>query len=203
MIGKVDRQFWKKDKIVIGFDEAGRGPIAGDMFFSLVELYPLEQFPFELKDSKKYKDDKRFKTEDEINNLKLIKNSFTGSVPVSDIITGSNLNYLLHNAVCSGLMCMMDGTDMHDIMLLVDGNQYIKNINKSLQFIQPKLDENSWSCAVASILAKNSQVRAMQDLDKKYPEYGFISHKGYGTKKHYEAIKKHGTCEVHRTGWIK
>jgi len=203
MIGEVDRRFWNREKMVVGFDEAGRGPIAGDMFFSLVELYPLKDFPFELKDSKKYSDKKRFKIEEDIRNLGLIKKSFVGTVPVTDINAGSNLNSLLHNAVFNGLMCMLNGINMHNVMLLVDGNQQIRNMNYSLQFVQPKLDENSWSCAVASILAKNSQVRVMHDLDKKYPEYGFTSHKGYGTKKHYEAIRKYGTCEVHRVGWIK
>jgi len=203
MIGDIDKQYWAKGKSVVGFDEAGRGPIAGDMFLSLVELYPLEEFPFELKDSKGYKDNKRLEIEQKIIEANVVKNYTLSSVTVEEINTGMNLNRLLHHAVCNKIMQLIaGGLQMQNMILLVDGNQPIKGLQDSLQHVQPKLDTLSWSCAVASIFAKNAQVRSMHELDKKYPEYGFTSHKGYAKEKHYEAIKTYGTCEAHRVGWI-
>ncbi|MBR2397449.1 MAG: ribonuclease HII, partial [Clostridia bacterium] len=63
-------------------------------------------------------------------------------------------------------------------------------------------DALSYSIAAASILAKVSRDRIMQEYDKVYPQYLFAKHKGYGTKMHIEAIKEHGSCEIHRKTFI-
>ena len=64
-------------------------------------------------------------------------------------------------------------------------------------------DEKEYAIALASIMAKVTRDRKMVKLSKKYPLYGFNSHKGYGTKKHYEKIKKCGLCELHRRSFLK
>ena len=66
-----------------------------------------------------------------------------------------------------------------------------------------KGDTLSYNIAAASILAKVYRDRLMEKLDKKYPEYGFKKHKGYGTKSHIEALKKYGKSEIHRDSFIK
>ncbi|MCQ2478755.1 MAG: ribonuclease HII, partial [Clostridia bacterium] len=66
-----------------------------------------------------------------------------------------------------------------------------------------KGDSKSASIAAASILAKVTRDRLMYEYDKKYPQYEFGKHKGYGTKAHYEAISKYGVCEIHRLSFLK
>lgn len=66
-----------------------------------------------------------------------------------------------------------------------------------------KGDAKSYSIAAASILAKVSRDRLMCELDKKYPNYNFAKHKGYGTKEHITALKTYGKCEIHRNSFIK
>ena len=66
-----------------------------------------------------------------------------------------------------------------------------------------KGDAKSISIAAASVLAKVTRDRIMEEYDKKYPEYGFARHKGYGTKVHIEAIKEYGPCPIHRRTFIK
>jgi ribonuclease HII len=61
-----------------------------------------------------------------------------------------------------------------------------------------KADEKIFLCAAASIIAKVTRDRIMQKMHKKYPEYGFDKHKGYGTKEHLRALKKYGPCKMHR-----
>jgi ribonuclease HII len=202
MIGDIDKKFWENGKTIIGFDEAGRGPIAGDMFYALVELKPITELPFILKDSKKYKDPNRKEIEEKIINLDIINMSCVGRVSVEDINSGTNLNKLLYMGICNSLFEMYSDLS-GDMVLFVDGNQYVSTIDKDFQYVKPKLDELSWSCAIASILAKNAQVKAMKELDDLYPMYGFAKHKGYGSKDHYTAIEKFGICPVHRKNWIK
>ena len=66
-----------------------------------------------------------------------------------------------------------------------------------------KGDAKSVSIAAASIIAKVTRDRMMDEYDKIYPEYGFSKHKGYGTAEHYAAIKKYGPCDIHRRTFIK
>ena len=80
--------------------------------------------------------------------------------------------------------------------LLIDGNFGIDLDVPQKPII--KGDQRVFSCATASIIAKVSRDRMMTKYHKKYPEYGFDRHKGYGTKLHREAIKKYGFCDIHR-----
>ena len=94
--------------------------------------------------------------------------------------------------------------------LIVDGNFIIDvsevrprsalrgRTSEIMQKAIPKADDKVFLCAAASIIAKVTRDRIMVKLHKKYPQYGFDRHKGYGTKKHLRALKKHGPCEIHR-----
>jgi len=79
---------------------------------------------------------------------------------------------------------------------LIDGNSFKHETLKFQNII--KGDERSFTIAAASIIAKVTRDRLMRDLDIRFPYYGFAQHKGYGTRKHIEAIRKYGFCEVHR-----
>ena len=84
--------------------------------------------------------------------------------------------------------------------LLLDGNFLLSGINgiNINQQAMPRGDEKIWSCAAASIIAKVTRDRLMFKYHRKYPRYGFDCHKGYGTRRHFAAIKKHGPCKIHR-----
>lgn len=202
IVGDDDKHYWNLNQTIIGIDEVGKGSIAGDLYIGLVCFqfkYPDVDYiscisSIGLNDSKKLSNKKRFALEDnikEISRYKIVK------VSSNEINTGENLNTLIFSAINKGL----EEFDDHYVVFM-DGNQSIPN-TKFTQVIKPKFDSLSWSVAAASILAKNEQVRAMLELDKLYPEYGFKNHNGYGTKEHKEAIKKYGVLGCHRKNWIK
>lgn len=86
-------------------------------------------------------------------------------------------------------------------LTLIDGNR-LPELKMPLRAVVQG-DANSASIAAASILAKVSRDRALKELDKEYPQYGFAKHKGYGTKAHYEAILEYGISPVHRPSFLK
>ena len=96
----------------------------------------------------------------------------------------------------------INGLEKQADFALIDGNRVPKGITIPCETVV-KGDAKSCSIAAASILAKVTRDRLMLEYDKKYPEYLFAQHKGYGTKAHYEAIKQHGVCEIHRMSFLK
>ena len=96
----------------------------------------------------------------------------------------------------------IDGLKVKPDFALIDGNRIPKGITVPCETVV-KGDSKSCSVAAASILAKVTRDRLMLEYDKKYPQYLFAKHKGYGTKAHYEAIKKYGICEIHRKSFLK
>ena len=99
-------------------------------------------------------------------------------------------------------MRAIDGLSVKADFALIDGNRVPKGIKIPCDTVV-KGDTKSCSVAAASILAKVTRDRLLLEYDKKYPEYKFSQHKGYGTKAHYEAIKQHGICEIHRRSFLK
>lgn len=198
-IGKIDKYYSNLGKTIIGIDECGRGCIAGHCYIGLATMKDTSSYDviskLGLDDSKNLSSKRRFELEDQI------KDNFYYRVlklTVDEINTGKNLNDLIYITINKGL----SNYDGDEYIVFMDGNQKIKNCKFS-QYIQPKLDGLSWHVAAASILAKNEQVRAMQVLDKLYPEYDFINHNGYARPAHKEAIKKYGILDCHRKKWIK
>lgn len=214
--GDPDKDYTNKH--VFGIDEAGRGPIAGPMFAGIVGFMPFfinecqDQIEsIGLKDSKQLSEKKRFAIEEDIYN----KSSIQKVVEISaqDVDSAVNINDLFDKRVSeymvgiiqnhfgySGKKCLSFLKEK--CIILMDGNRKISGLPLDIQVARPKLDATSWSVAAASILAKNAQVRYMQNLDKKNPEYQFAKHKGYGTKLHFEVIKSFGFHEEHRKSWI-
>ena len=95
----------------------------------------------------------------------------------------------------------VEGLEIKADYAMIDGNR-LPPIDIPCEYIV-KGDANSMSIAAASILAKVSRDRLCYDYAKKYPEYGFEKHKGYGTKLHTDAIKQYGPCEIHRISFLK
>lgn len=179
--------------VVCGIDEAGRGPVAGDVFAAAVVLDPNN--PIEgLNDSKKLTPKKREKLYDEICEKAL--DFCVSQVTVYRIDTTDILSADLE------AMKSAFGRITADVgIVLVDGD-----VLPELDITAKNViggDAKSEAVAAASILAKVERDRYMCEMAEKYPGYGFEKHKGYGTPAHYEAIEKLGLCPIHRKTFLK
>lgn len=173
---------------IAGVDEAGRGPLAGPVVSSAVIL-PID-FPEEgITDSKKLTPKKRDRLYDHI-----FENALSVGVGLADPEEIDRIN-ILQASLLSMTRAVCDLKTKPDY-LLIDG---IFTISYDVpQEAVKKGDSLSISIAAASIIAKVTRDRIMLSYDKLYPEYGFISHKGYPTKSHKDAIASCGACPIHR-----
>ena len=181
-------------KMICGVDEAGRGPLAGPVCAAAV-IFPEGLIIDGVNDSKKLSEKKREKLFDKIK-----EEALSYSIAYASVEEIEKLNIL--NAAMLAMKRAVEGLDIEPDMILVDGNKEpdIEDIDCTAII---KGDALSHSIAAASILAKVSRDRLMNEMAKKYPEYGFDKHKGYGTKLHREKILEHGICEIHRPSFLK
>lgn len=179
--------------IICGVDEAGRGCLAGPVCAAAVIL-PFGAEIEGLNDSKKLTEKKREALFDVI--LQRAVSCGVGWASVEEIERQNILRatYLAMNRAIENLSIKPD-------IALIDGNQNAGITYPSRCLVDG--DALSASVAAASIVAKVSRDRLMRKLDLEHPEYGFASHKGYGTKAHREAILTLGACPVHRTSFLK
>ena len=178
---------------VCGVDEAGRGPLAGPVCAAAVIL-PADLQIEGLNDSKKLTDKKRRELFDVI----------TGNAVSYGIAMASEQEIDEINILQATFLAMQRAIDQLTIrpdLALIDGNR-AKDFGLPVRTIV-KGDSLSASIAAASILAKVTRDRLMERLDEKYPQYGFAVHKGYGTKRHYEALRAYGPCDIHRRTFLK
>ena len=192
-LAEFDNEIRTRFPIIAGVDEAGRGPLAGDVYAAAVIL-PSDLIIESINDSKKLSPKKREKLYDEI--IEKAEAFCIASASVEEI---EKLNIL--NADMLAMKRAVEGLKRNVDIVLVDGNKAPDVAFKTCPVI--KGDASSQSIAAASILAKVARDRYMLELDKQYPEYQFSKHKGYGTKLHYEMIKKYGISKVHRTSFLK
>lgn len=173
---------------IAGVDEAGRGPLAGPVCVSAVIL-PTDFYLEGIDDSKKLTEKKRNRLFGEI-----IQNAIAYNIVLINNDVIDKLNIL--GATFKGMCDAAAGLAFTPDFVLIDGN-CIKGMELPHECIV-KGDSKSISIAAASVLAKVTRDRYMEKLDDQYPVYGFKTHKGYPTKAHYEALKKHGASDVHR-----
>lgn len=179
-------------KLVCGVDEAGRGPLAGPVCAAAVILN--EEIEG-LNDSKKLSEKKREALFDEIKEKALSYSIAFASVEEIEEHNILNATYLAMNRAIDGLNVKAD-------FALIDGNRVPAGISVPCETVV-KGDAKSCSIAAASILAKVTRDRLMLEENKKYPEYNFKKHKGYGTKEHTDAILKYGMSPIHRPSFLK
>ena len=173
---------------IAGIDEAGRGPLAGPVVAAAVILLSKINIP-ELNDSKKLSPKKREELFPKIQEM-----SVAFSVAVIDQEVIDEINIL--QATRLAMKKAVETLKITPGLLLIDGNQKIdSNLN---QWAIVKGDSRSLTIAAASVLAKVTRDRIMDDYHKLYPQYGFDRHKGYGTKIHRNQIQEYGPCPVHR-----
>jgi len=177
--------------IVAGVDEAGRGPWAGPVVAGAVILNH-KKIPEGINDSKKIPAEKR-----KILYEKICEHSSTG-IGISTVEEIDKLNILNATILAMHRAVEMLG-NINIAMVLIDGNRGPK-INFPIKTIVGG-DALCLSIAAASIIAKTTRDKIMQDLSREHPEYGWESNFGYGTKKHQEALAKHGITRHHRRSY--
>jgi ribonuclease HII len=182
---------------ICGVDEAGAGPLAGDVYAAAVILPPGLELPY-LNDSKKVTPKRREVLFGQIKEQALAWAIGTATAQEIDELDILNCRMLAMNRAIQGLSIRPD-------LALIDGN---RNKGSKISITMPnrtivKGDSRSASIAAASILAKVARDHYMEELDAQYPQYQFAKHKGYGTKLHYELLREYGPSPVHRRSFLK
>ena len=179
-------------RMIAGIDEAGRGPLAGPVVCACAVMQP-DYINDKINDSKKLTALTRDRLYDEI-----IKNAVSYCVSIIDNKVIDEINIL--NATKKGMYETVQKLGMKPDIVLVDA------VKLKLEMPTEAIiggDGLSFNIAAASILAKVTRDRIMEEYDKVYPEYLFAQHKGYGTKKHIEILKRLGATDIHRKTFIK
>jgi len=180
--------------MVAGVDEAGRGPLAGPVIAAAV-VFSLEDLNFKLKkegirDSKTLSGKKR----EELYEF-IVQKARGWGVGIISEKTIDEINIL--EASLLAMRRAVESLERKPDFLLLDGRHTIKDYPAS-QIAVPSGDKTIISVSAASIIAKVTRDKMMLDFHRKFPQYGFDRHKGYGTKLHLEKIKQYGPCEIHR-----
>ena len=179
----------------MGVDEVGRGPLAGSVVAAAVVLpNPLPACLYTLNDSKKLSESIRDQLEEPIRQY-----AVAYGVAFSDAAEIDRINILEATRKAMGRAIEMASKQLgrNPSMLLVDGHLTLPGYAGE-QWPLVKGDGRSFNIAAASVLAKVARDRFMTEMDTKYPVYGFVRHKGYGTRDHRRAIEIHGQCPLHR-----
>lgn len=179
-------------KLIVGVDEAGRGPLAGPVYAAAAVFDP--SFEDELiDDSKKLTEKKREAL------FSLIKEKAL-AYGVASVSADEIDKYNIYEATKIAMRRAIEQIGI-DFDLIITDAMPLKIEGKNV-IAMIKGDAQCMNVAAASILAKVSRDHYMEELDKQYPEYGFAKHKGYGTKAHMEALEKYGPIEhVHRKSY--
>ena len=179
--------------IICGVDEAGRGPLAGPVCAAAVILPEGFEIPG-LNDSKQLTDKKRREL------FPVIKEQAVAyGIAMVDEKTIDEVNIL--NATFMAMKDAISQLAVKPDLALIDGNRTTDFGVEALAVV--KGDAKDASIAAASILAKVTRDTYMEEQDALYPQNGFAIHKGYGTRRHYDAIREYGMCPIHRRTFLK
>ncbi len=180
-------------RLICGIDEAGRGPLAGPVVAGAVIL-PADCEILGINDSKKLSHKRREELFDEVMQKAVsVGVGVVGSRRIDEI----NILQADYEAMCEaiGKLSVMPQVLLNDAVTIPQVKIEQKNIIHG--------DAKSISIAAASIIAKVTRDRMMEEYDSLFPEYGFAKHKGYGTAEHYAALKKYGPCTIHRMSFLR
>jgi ribonuclease HII len=187
---------------MLGVDEAGRGPLAGPVSVGVVAVPEgfdvAKEFPG-VKDSKKLSERKREKIFEMLETRAALGDvRFTVEFESAETIDNEGIAVAVRRALWRGVNKLAPDSAL--VYIQLDGT-----LRAPPEYSQETIingDELVPIISLASIVAKVSRDRLMLDFAKKYPEYIFEKHKGYGTALHYEMLKKHGPCDIHRRSFI-
>ncbi|MBO4218317.1 MAG: ribonuclease HII [Erysipelotrichaceae bacterium] len=183
-----EREYWGKGQLVVGIDEAGRGPLAGPLVVAGV-VFPAGYQSEEIYDSKKLTERKR-----EELFPRIVEDALFYDIEIVDEKTIDELNILEATRQAMSRIALMAPCQivLTDAMKLYIDKPTIDIV---------KGDQKSVSIAAGSILAKVTRDHIMYRLDELYPQYGFRNNKGYPTKDHLEALEKYGVLDIHRRSY--
>ncbi len=191
---EIEKSLYHKYSSICGVDEAGRGPIAGPVVAAAVILPRDFEDTFGINDSKKISEKKRFELAQVIK-----ETAISWAVSYSNVEEIEEKN-ILHASV-GAMRNAIENLTVKADYALIDGNYF------PFDFIDFQTivggDAKSWSIAAASIIAKTERDSYMIRISEQYSEYGFEKHKGYGTKKHYQAIDEFGVTPIHRPTFLR
>ena len=187
--------------LIAGVDEVGRGPLAGPVVAAAC-IFDRDVDIVGIDDSKKLSEKKREQFFDEIKDKALAYGIGEASCEVIDEINILEATKLAMKRAIDEADKMLESKGRDRIQIVIFDAVKINDLKKE-QMSVIKGDQTYFSVAAASILAKVTRDNLMKEYDKVYPEYGFASNKGYGTKAHYEGIKKAGITETHRKSFLK
>jgi ribonuclease HII len=211
---KLEKKLKKRGyQIIIGVDEAGRGPLAGPVVACAVALRNFDKFRtrHKIADAKCWnlvRDSKKLSEKQRENIFDFIHENFYVGVGICNpkIIDRINILQATFSAMRKAIADLNRNVKTKfpksykleaKSCILVDGNKIIPNLNIKQQAIAGG-DKKVKSISAASIVAKVTRDHLMQKMEKKYPQYRFVKHKGYGTKLHLEKLKKFGPSPIHR-----
>jgi len=183
-----EEKYWKENKLVLGIDEAGRGPLAGPLVVAGV-VFPVGYDSKEIYDSKALSEKKR----EELYKV-IIEDALYYDIRIVEPEEIDRLNILeatkqANRDIINNIPCDVVLTDAIKLEMDKEVIDLIKG------------DQKSCSIAAGSILAKVTRDHIMYKLDEIYPEYNFKSNKGYPTKDHFEALAKYGVLPIHRKSY--
>lgn len=191
ILTSTDRPFRERFGVVAGMDEVGRGPLAGPVVTACVVMPPEPALEW-VDDSKKLSESRREKVYEDICRLALFIG--IGRAEPEEI---DEINIL--NATKNAMRRAAEGCPAS--VVLVDAVEHLGLSIKEEAIVHG--DRLSYSIAAASIVAKVVRDREMRAMNERYPAYGFLSNKGYGTKAHIDALRAAGPCPLHRRSFIK
>lgn len=189
-----EKKLWKQGyKIIAGIDEAGRGPLAGPVVAAAVAVLDYKKMIRQLAD-KNINDSKKLseKQREEIYEKLISWPEIRWGVGIVSETVIDKINILQATKLAMNRALKKTSPDF----LLIDGNFKINSIVPQSSIVSG--DQKVMSIAMASIIAKVTRDRLMQRYHKKYPQYGFDKHKGYGTATHFASLEEHGPCKIHR-----
>lgn len=186
-----DLKLKQKYNLIAGLDEVGRGPLAGPVVTACV-IMPYDEMIDGVYDSKRVSAKKREKLYELI-----LEKAIAYSITLETEKTIDEINIL--NATKKSMINSFNSLSIKPDVLLVDAVKLDVDC-ETLPII--KGDMTSYAIACASIIAKVYRDRMMNEYAVKYPAYDFANNKGYGTKKHIEALKTYGKCPIHRDSFI-
>ena len=192
MLNFEENYYTEKVNFIVGVDEAGRGPLCGPVVAACCIL-PRDYKNEHINDSKKLSEKKR-----EIAYKEIIENALDYGIGIVDAKRIDEIN--IYEATKEAMHIAISKLKISYDLILTDA---MKLQNEKVEVIPLIKGDAKCECiAAASIIAKVTRDHILEEYDKKYPQYGFKSHKGYGTKKHIEAIKQYGIIkDFHRESY--
>lgn len=198
---EIETNYWKQNKLVIGIDEAGRGCLAGPVIAAAV-AFPLNFSLYHPLEHVKINDSKKLTKQEREVAFQFIREK---SVYLSYAIIDNSIidEYNILQATQMAMNITLNSNQFDSCVVIVDGN-YFQNLHDIESKTIIKGDSKSYTIAAASIVAKVIRDRFVEDyLHSLFPDYGFAKHKGYATKKHFDAIQKYGKTSFHRNSFLE